>query len=222
MARIVLTYLGKWHRKMEHNDEILAASHGELILLIDSSAYGEIQRLANEAGYHALNFIINRYPKIDFFFSADVFRELNARGLSPNAPNIARKALHEEGMSIDPSVKVNLGLYNSTDGRIKSYKHNNISQADQNQILLCQNHLELVLLANDHKLLRSAAPVLPNRIMDLQNFFELLVNTENPHLRKMWQELYDHYMQTSNYKRPNNFRALTDMLPNGREPGASK
>jgi len=206
---------------MEHNDAVLAASQGELILLIDSSAYEEIQRLANETGYHALNFIVRRYPKIDFFFSADVFRELNARGLSPNAPNIATRALQPEGVSIDPNSKVSIGLYNAADGQIKSYKHNNISQADQNQILLCQNHLQLVLLSNDHKLLRSAAPVLPNRIMDLQNLFELLVNTENPHLRKMWQELHDHYMQTSNYKRPNNVRALTDMLSNGREPGVT-
>ncbi|MEK7059550.1 MAG: hypothetical protein AAB971_02215 [Patescibacteria group bacterium] len=206
---------------MEDNDSTLAASLGELILLIDSSAYVEIQRIANETGYHALNFIINRYPKIDFFFSADVFRELNARGISSNAPNIASRALQAEGVSIDPSSKVNLGLYNSTDGQIKSYNHNKISQADQNQILLCQNHLELVLLTTDHKLLRSAAPVLPNRIMDLQNLFELLVNTENPYLSKMWQELHDHYMQTSNFKRPTTVRALTDMLPNGREPEAT-
>jgi hypothetical protein len=175
---------------MDHNDKVLAASKGDLILLIDSSAYGEIQRLANDTGYHALNFIINRYPKIDFFFSADVFRELNARGLSPNAPNIAQRALQAEGSSIDPTSKVNLGLYNATDGQIKSYNHNKISQADQSQILLCQNHLQLTLLTTDHKLLRSAAPVLPKRIMDLQNLFELLVNTENPYLRKMWQELF--------------------------------
>lgn len=206
---------------MEYNDRVLAASRGELILLIDSSAYEEIQRIANETGYHALNFIINRYPKIDFYFSADVFRELNARGLSPNAPNIASRALQAEGVSIDRSSKVSVGLYNSTDGKIKSYNHNKISQADQNQILLCQNHLQLVLLTTDHKLLRSAAPVLPNRIMDLQNLFELLVNTENPHLNKMWQELHDHYMQTSNFKRPATVRTLTDMLPNGREPGVS-
>jgi hypothetical protein len=206
---------------MEHNDAILAASRGELILLIDASAYGEIQRVANETGYHALNFIVHRYSKIDFFFSEDVFRELNARGISPNAPNMANRVLQAEGVSIDPTSKVNVGMYNSTDGQIKSYTHNKISQADQNQILLCQNHLELVLLTTDHKLLRSAAPVLPNRIMDLQNFFELLVNTENPHLRKMWQELLDHYLETSKYKRPSTFRALTDMLPNGREPGAT-
>jgi len=206
---------------MEHNDAILAASRGELVLLIDSSAYEEIRRLANETRYHALNFIVHRYPKIDFFFSEDVFRELNTRGLSPNALNMAQRVLRPEGVSIDPSLKVDLGLYNATDGTIKSYKHNKISQADQNQILLCQNHLELTLLTIDHRLLRSAAPVLKNRIMDLQNFFELLVNTENPHLRKMWQELFDHYMQTSTYKRPTNVRALTDMLPNGREPGVT-
>lgn len=206
---------------MEDNDTVLAASRGELILLIDSSAYIEIQRIANETGYHALNFIVKRYPKIDFFFSADVFRELNTRGISSNAPNIASRALQAEGVSIDPSSKVNLGLYNSTDGQIKSYGHNKISQVDQNQILLCQNHLELVLLTTDHKLLRSAAPVLPNRIMDLQNFFELLVNTENPHLSKMWQELHEHYMQTSNFKHPTTVRALTDMLPNGRESEAT-
>lgn len=206
---------------MEHNDAILAASRGELILLIDSSAYEEIRRLANETGYHALNFIVHRYSKIDFYFSEDVFRELNARGLSSNALNMAQRVLKAEGASIDPKSKVNIGLYNSTDGEIKSYKHNKISQADQNQIYLCQNHLKLVLLTNDHKLLRSAAPVLPGRIMDLQNFFELLVNTENPHLRKMWQELFDHYMQSSNYKRPNALRTLPDMLPNGREPGAA-
>jgi hypothetical protein len=134
---------------------------------------------------------------------------------------MANRVLWAESASIDPSSKVNMGLYNATDGQIKSYTHNKISQADQNQILLCQNHLKLVLLTNDHKLLRSAAPVLPNRIMDLKNFFELLVNTENPHLRKVWQELLDHYIKTSNYKRPSTFRALTDMLPNGREPGAT-
>src|SRR6185295_3804211 len=135
---------------MENNDTILAASRGELILLIDSSAYGEIQRLANETGCHALNFIFRRYPKIDFFFSEDVFRELNARDLSPNALNMAQRFLQAEGVSIDPSSKVDIGLYNSTDGRIKSYRNNKISQADHSQILLCQNHLELTLLTNDH------------------------------------------------------------------------
>jgi hypothetical protein len=206
---------------MEDNDATLAASRGDLILLIDSSAYEEIRRLANETGYHALNFIIRRYPKIDFYFSQDVFQELNARELSPNIINMAQRALKAEGSSIEPKGKVNLGLYNATDGTIRSYKHNKISHNDQNQILLCQNHLELTLLTTDHKLLRSAAPVLKNRIMDLQNLFELLVNTENPHLSKMWQELFDHYMNTSNYKRPQNVIALNDMLPNGREPGVT-
>jgi predicted nucleic acid-binding protein len=206
---------------MEYNDTVLANSQGELILLIDSSASEEIRKLANETKYHALNFIVHRYPKIDFYFSQEVFQELNARELSSNVLNMAKRALQAEGVSLDPSIKVDMGLYNSTDGKITSYKHNKISQADHNQILLCQNHLELTLLTNDHKLLRSAAPVLPNRIMDLQNLFELLINTENPHLRKLWQELFDHYMQTSNYKRPKTFRALTDMLPEGREPRAS-
>jgi len=191
------------------------------ILLIDSSAYEEICRLAYETGYHALNFIIRRYPKMDFYFSQDVFQELNARELSPNIINMAQRALKAEGAFIDPKGKVNLGLYNSKDGTIRSYKHNKISHNDQNQILLCQNHLELTLLTTDHKLLRSAAPVLKNRIMDLQNLFELLVNTENPHLSKMWQELFDHYMKTSNYNRPQNVITLNDMLPNGREPGVT-
>lgn len=204
---------------MEDNDATLAASQADLVLLIDSSAYEEIRRLASETGYHALNFIVRRYSKIDFYFSQDVFQELNAREPSPNITNMAQRALKAEGSSIDPKGKVNVGLYNSTDGTIRSYKHNKISHNDQNQILLCQNHLELTLLTTDHKLLRSAAPVLKNRVMDLQNFFELLVNTENPHLSKMWQELFDHYMKTSNFKRPKNGIALTDMLPNGREPG---
>ena len=206
---------------MEHNDTLLAQSRGELILLIDSSVYEEIQRIANETGAHALNFIFYRYPKIDFFFSADVFRELNARGISPNALNIASRALRAEGVSTDPSSKVDQGLYNSTDGQTKSYKHNKISQADHSQIVLCQNHLELVLLTNDHKLLRSAATVLPRRVMDLQSFLEMLINTENPYLKKVWQELLDHYMKTSKYKRPKFFRSLPDMLPNGREPGVT-
>jgi len=206
---------------MEDNDATLAASRGELILLIDSSAYEEICRLAYETGYHALNFIIRRYPKMDFYFSQDVFQELNAREFSPNIINMAQRALKAEGASIDPKGKVNLGLYNSKDGTIRSYKHNKISHNDQNQILLCQNHLELTLLTTDHKLLRSAAPVLKNRIMDLQNLFELLVNTENPHLSKMWQELFDHYMKTSNYNRSQNVITLNDMLPNGREPGVT-
>lgn len=206
---------------MEHNDAILAGSRGELILLIDASAYGEIERLAQETGYHTLNFIVRRYSKIDFFFSQDVFKEINARGISANALNMANRVLRAEGVSIDQSSKVNVGLYNSTNGQIKSYTHNKISQADQNQIILCQNHLKLVLFTTDHKLLRSAAPVLPNRIMDLQNLFELLINTENPYLRKMWQELLEYYLETSKYKRPSSIRVLTDMLPNGREPGAT-
>ncbi|HEY1645454.1 MAG TPA: hypothetical protein VGF75_03645 [Candidatus Saccharimonadales bacterium] len=206
---------------MEQNDKIIVASQAELILLIDSSAYEEIRRIANDTGYHALNFIIRRYPKIDFFFSEGVVKELNARQISPNLPNMAQRILKDESSSIDPTSKVNLGMYNATDGTIKSYKHNKISQTDQNQILLCQNHIQLVLLSIDHKLLRSAAPVLPNRFMDLQNLFELLVNTENPHLRKMWQELFDHYMQYSKFKRPHTVGKLDDMLPNGREPGAT-
>ncbi len=204
---------------MEHNDNLLKLCKGELILLIDSSVYEEIQRLANDTGYHALNFIVNRYPRIDFFFSSDVFRELNAKGFSANTPNIATRILEAESTSIESFSKVNAGLYNSKEGYIRMYEHNKISHADQNQILLCQNHLELTLMSNDHKLLRSAAPVLPGRIIDLQGFLELLVNTDNPHLKKVWEDLLHHYMKTSNYKRPPTFRILKDMLPNGREPG---
>lgn len=199
---------------MEQNDKILAASPAELILLIDSSAFIGMRNIAAAKGAHPIN-LLNRYPKIDYFFSNSVANEFarGKEGFSPDTFNMIKKSLQDEAVSLDDKAKDNRHLYEAKDGKVKVAELTKISAVDYGQILLCQNHKQLVLLTNDHNMLKNAAALLDRRVMDVQNLLELMSETPDPELQRIWQEMLSWHKSESGYRRPKTVRTIPDRKP---------
>lgn len=203
---------------MDHNDKILAENKAELILLIDSSAYLSMQDIALNTGIHLLSLLVN-YPKVDYYFANAVANELirGKEGLNANTLNMLKKTLHDEAIG-DFNEKDGRTLYRAKDGSIRVASLTSISGVDSSQILLCQNHQQLVLLTNDHKMLKNGAAVLDNRLMDVLNLLELMSETPNPTIRKQWLKTREYYENHSGYKRPKTVRCIPDRLTGEKPP----
>lgn len=197
---------------MEINDKTIAENPAELKLLVDSSAYLCMQELAKAIGIHVLDLIDDHYPNVDYFFSQGMINELIKGREGFNALGLFNKSLQDEGVSIDDEFKDNRFLYNSKDGSVRSAKLTTVSHVDSGQILLCQNHPELVLLTNDHRMLKNAAALLDRRLMDFLNLLELMCDTPDVKIRLAWQTVKAHYEKTG-YKRPETVRNIPDRQP---------
>jgi len=185
---------------MEENDRRIIELGEGLNLLIDSSAYHEMNKIADAIGQHPL-ILLEAYPKIHNFFSQAMINE-NIRGnLGFNGETqwMFTQSLQDEGSFIGKEA---VFLYNHEDGSTQTIKMNNISGVDYGQILLAQNHKNLVLMTNDHRMLKSAGALIGGRIMDVPNFLELMKNTEDTNLQKKWQKMADWYKAFGGYTPP--------------------
>ncbi len=185
---------------MEENDRIIADVGGKLNILVDSSAYQELSKIADATGQHPL-ILMEAYPKIKIFFTSGMINE-NIRGsLGFNGETkwMFKHSLHEEGGF---SGKESVFLYNHENGSIQTIKMNNISGVDYGQILIAQNHKNLVLLTNDHGMLKSAGALMGGRIMDVPNLLGLMKDTEDTVLQKQWQKMVDWYESHGGYTPP--------------------
>jgi len=199
---------------MEENDKILSNNSADVILLIDTNTYLDMNKIAEITGYHVLNFL-KRYPHIDYYFSFGMIKEIlaNPKGLDPNIGNMGQRALNEETFYLSSEaikIKSSEVLYNSIDGRIKQISLNNISATDHAEILLCQNHPQLLLVTTDKKMMKTAAPLLDRRLTDLQGLLEFLALTPNKYHQVLWSDLLRVYLNYSGYKRPTMFRVIPD------------
>jgi len=72
-------------------------------------------------------------------------------------------------------------------GQTKYIVLNKISPTDYAQILLCQNHPELVLVVNDRKMLRSGSQIIPERIIGIPALLNRLLDVfpENDRLKTL-------------------------------------
>lgn len=195
---------------MEENDKRILARKGILNLLVDSSVYHEMQKIEDNTGYHPLD-ILENYPKIQIFFTQAMINENVAgkMGFSGEVAWMFDRSLNDEGAFSGSQAQF---LYNHQDGSIKSVVMNNISSVDYGQILVTQNHKDLVLLTNDHKMLKSAGALLSNRLMDLPNLLELMVNTENDSLRKEWKIVSEWYSAHGGYQPPKTIHYIDGIL----------
>jgi hypothetical protein len=199
---------------MEENDKKLAASKAYLKMLVDSSAFLSLQDIGAGTGIHPLN-IIEENPNLDYFFTSAVANELikSREGLNPNTLNILKKSLRDEMTSGESGHKEARTLYKAKDGSIKVATLTAVSGVDQGQILLCQNHRDIVLLTNDHRMLKNAAAVLDNRLMDVLNLLELMSDVPDKTYQHIWTKMRKYYEVNSDYKRPKTVRCIEDRRP---------
>lgn len=195
---------------MEENDRRIEEAGGLFNLLIDSSVYHEFTKLESEIGINPLDLLM-KYPKVRFFFTQSMISEnVSGRmGLTSEALWMLDHSLQDEGMFLEE--KESRFLYNDNDGNIRTVTMNSISAVDYSQILMTQNHQNLTLLTNDHKMLRSAGALLNGRMMDLQNMLDMFMETEDPAIRAEWDKVRKHYMATSGYKRPKSVHYIEDL-----------
>jgi hypothetical protein len=194
---------------MDENDRRINERGGELNLLIDSSVYHELNRIESEIGIHPLDLIQN-YPKVKFFFTHSMINE-NIRGrmgFNEESAWMFNHSLQDEGSF---NGKESRFLYNDVNGQTRVITLNNISPEDYSQILIAQNHEKLVLVTNDHKMLKSAGALLSGRLMDLPNMLDLFSESPDPQFKAAWQKVRDHYTQTSGYKPPQTISYIHDI-----------
>lgn len=195
---------------MEENDKRITEAGGEFNLLIDSSVYHEFSKIEAEAGTNPLD-LLAKYPKVKFFFTQSMINE-NVRGrmgFTEESAWMFEHSLQDEGMFMGKESRF---LYNDVNGDIRTMTMNNISAEDYSQILVAQNHENLILLTNDHRMLKSAGALLSNRLMDLPNMLDFFsIETPNLVIRKQWAEIRTHYIASSSYKPPKTINYISDI-----------
>ena len=131
----------------------LSKFKGKTIFLFDSSTFCRYEELFL---YSGINFfeVLGKLDRIIFLLTNEVIVELmnGPRKLHPKF--LLDHIINVEG-SMDHSLKENRFLYEKK-GKLHYMVLNKVSAVDWNQVLLCQNHSDLVLVTNDRKLLKSS------------------------------------------------------------------
>jgi len=138
----------------------LSKFKGKTIFLFDSSTFCRYEELFL---YSGINFfeVLGKLDRIIFLLTNEVIVELmnGPRKLHPKF--LLDHIINVEG-SMDHSLKENRFLYEKK-GKLHYMVLNKVSAVDWNQVLLCQNHSDLVLVTNDRKLLKSSKVILGDR-----------------------------------------------------------
>ena len=148
---------------MENNNKILANSGKKYNFLLDTSVILYFEKMHERCGA-SIFIVFDELPDVNFFVCNDVLSEFISgdHGFNPTQLNIFFDHILNAESSMDRSRKENRFLI-SENGEIKYIILNKISATDYAQILLCQNHSELILVANDRKLIKSGAQVISGR-----------------------------------------------------------
>lgn len=199
---------------MERNDAKLEASNAYLKLLIDSSAFIAFQKIGAATGTHPMN-LLELNPNIDYYFSNAVVNEFvrGSQGLSPDTVNMLERSLEDEMAVIGDGLKDNRHLYIDKNGKTRWTTLNTISSVDSGQILLCQNHDDLVLLTNDHNMLKNATALLDRRLMDVETLLRMMSDVRDRNFQPEWKRLRAWYDQNYGYKAPKTVRMIPDRRP---------
>jgi len=148
---------------VEENNKILLKYGKKYNFLLDTSAILYFQVMHEHSGASIFK-ALEECRDVNFFVIDLVLSELiqGSKGLNPTQLTSFFNHILTSESAMEPNRKENRFLI--TDGvEIKYLVLSNISATDYAQILVCQNHTRLVLVANDKKMLKSAAQVLEGR-----------------------------------------------------------
>lgn len=148
---------------MEENVKILERFGKKHNFLLDTSAILYFQVMYEHCGA-SIFIALEECNDVNFFVLNLVLSELiqGPKGLNPTQLTTFFNHILNSESAMEPNRKENRFLINDGE-EIKYLVLSNISATDYAQVLVCQNHLQLVLVANDKKLLKSAAQVLEGR-----------------------------------------------------------
>lgn len=131
------------------------------IFLLDGNVFDIFLKIDGIAGFSILD-LIKELPEFHFLVTVEVLAELmNAKFWTPNIQYFFEHIINVEG-SFNKKEKESRFIIEE-DGKLKYIELNKISAQDCNQILLCQNHPELILVSNDKKLIKSARFLIKDR-----------------------------------------------------------
>lgn len=170
------------------------------LFLLDSSAFCKFEEIEKESGIHLLE-IIHNSNKAHFFITNEVLVELMNGPRNLDIRIYKNHIINVEG-SMDPNWKENRLLVEE-DGELKYIIGNKVSNVDYNEIMLCQNHSELILVTNDQRMLKNGSRVLPGRIYGPPRLIERMIELEpnNTRLVKLQEVALQMYELIQPYKK---------------------
>jgi len=153
----------KYKSLMEENNKIILTKGKKYNFLFDTSTILYFQTLYEHCGASIFE-ALKECKEVNFFVVTDVLSELmqGKKGINPTQLNSFFDHILNPESSMDHDRKENRFLIEDN-GKIKYIVLNNISATDYAQILICQNHKTLILVANDKKMLKSAIQVIKER-----------------------------------------------------------
>ncbi|MBI2196106.1 hypothetical protein HYU45_00655 [Candidatus Daviesbacteria bacterium] len=181
---------------MEENNKLLLSKGKKYNFLFDTSTILYFQEMHKYCGASIFK-AIEECPDVTFFVLNDVLSELmqGSKAINPTQLGSFLNHILNVESSMDRSRKENRFLI-SEDGEIKYIVLNSISATDYAQILVCQNHPQLTLVANDKKMIKSAAQVIKGRrTLGIPSFLDRLLvlypdNERLKVLKKTGDELF--------------------------------
>lgn len=167
-----------------YNNRKIASIKNKKIYLLDTSLYIRSEEIFEVTGLSLIN-ILHASNKVAFFSTNTVFTELS-RGKRQISPKFIYDHILNSEISMNPKWRENRFIIEKN-GKIGYIVLNKISATDYGQILLCQNHPELALVANDHKLLKSAKIILKKRVIGPPTLIKQLLqfHPQNKKLHKI-------------------------------------
>lgn len=181
---------------MDQNNQTLLTQGKKYNFLFDTSTILYFQVLHEHCGASIFT-AIKECAEVNFFVLNDVLSELmqGKKGINPTQLNLFMNHILNSESAMDRNRKENRFLIEE-DGQIKYIVLSSISATDYAQVLVCQNHTQLVLVANDKKMLKSAAQVLEGRrTLGISAFLDRLLllyphNERLKELKKAGDELF--------------------------------
>jgi hypothetical protein len=161
---------------VDQNTKLISNSSKKFKLLLDTSAYCRFEDIYINEGFDVLG-LFQRSENFDCYITSSVLVELmNGPRNSKFISTFKEKILNDEG-SFSTNTKFR-NLIIEEDGELKTIKLYGVSPVDFSEILLCQNHPELILVSNDIKLIKDATVILNSRIKGVPNVIDMLLKNE--------------------------------------------
>lgn len=173
---------------IEDNSRILAEKGRKYNFLFDTSTIRYFEQIWKQCGV-SIFVAMSEIANVNFFVCNEVLSELInvPSGFNPTQLNIFFDHILNVESSMSRNRKENRFLINEN-GEVKYVVLNKISSTDYAQILLCQNHPELTLVANDRKLIKSGAQVVPDRrVIGIPSLLDklLVLHPDNARLQEL-------------------------------------
>lgn len=187
----------------DYNTQHIGEHKDKKVYLFDTGVFARSEEIASVCGSDFIE-IFSKLPEEYFFVTNEVLLEL-MNGPRTILPGFFMKHILNAEGAMDRTLKENRFIIEK-DGNLSYIVLNKVSSVDYSQILLCQNHKELILVSNDRKLLKSAAQILPDRVI---GFPTLIINLSQKYPSNK-PLMYVRKVIDEHYELKNIFRLSTD------------